>query len=313
VVFVDGLPPVPPHLFGELVRTERGHERARDALPALFALCEGSVLERRAALLALGHFASSPHSSPFVRDIVGRMLASALGLQSYVLRGTLLTALSLCAVTREFVAAIRDRGLTLFKFGARGSVVPLDPALLLIPVTNAPPVIEASSEPPGPIGVAAAKLLNPIFRSVAMKELLATGKSRPAELTTVENVQFCHSLLANACFLTESRQFLFTVLHGAPLMAPDSAPVDARAEAECRARISEAQCLSDADTVRFVFSTIPIPEMALADVKAKKKGSLAPEAHLADADFEAAFQCGRDEFYKLPEEERNVRIATVFR
>jgi hypothetical protein len=315
VIIIDGVPTTPPHLFGELARTERGHAAVTAELPSVFALCDSpSIAERRAAFFALGHFASAPRSAPFVREIVRRMVAATQETRSYVLRGTLLAALSLCSVTPEFVSSLREHGFTLFTFRDRSYAVPVDPRGLLIPFRDPDVRIPIGDPPPSQIARLAAQLLTPIHRNAAMKELYAASKERPTELATTENARYCRVLMAENCYQAESRQFLLTLFHNAAIVGPDPTVIDPAKEAEVRARVAETLVMAGnpVGPGLYVFSTVPVPKMSVAEVKAKRKGVKAPEAYLSDEEFALVFGRMRDDFYSLPEGERDRLIAGVF-
>jgi hypothetical protein len=90
--------------------------------------------------------------------------------------------------------------------------------------------------------------------------------------------------------------------------------VDARREAECKARLFEAheKSANPVQAAAYVFNTLPIPRLSVAEIMAKKKRVKAPEVYLCDDDFLAAFKCNRSQFYILPEDKRNELLATVF-
>jgi hypothetical protein len=121
-------------------------------------------------------------------------------------------------------------------------------------------------------------------------------------------------LLADNPFNLDCRQTLEFLFKGVPLAKLEAPAADGRVEAECRARLGEAQILSAnaIEAANYVFSSIPIPKLTVAEVQANRKGSLAPEVYLSDTDFMAVTRCDRATFYRLPEAQRAGILSAYF-
>jgi hypothetical protein len=162
-------------------------------------------------------------------------------------------------------------------------------------------------------GKLAAQLLNPIHRNPATKEIYSATKDRVPDMNTMENSSYVHMLVAHHPYMTEQRQFLLSIFGGAPLVPPDLSLVDPRLEAECRARIFEAQLLPAAvDGPGCTFTNLPLPVWSRTEVILKRKGARAPEVYLSDDEFGALFGCTKSDFYSLPEQKRAELVGAVF-
>jgi hypothetical protein len=313
IVITNGSPCIPPHLFGELVKANSSF--LIPYLPSLIELCNSGIYERRAAFFALAHFVSVPQTTEYVVQIVEIIVTSTLNTKSYVLRGTLLCALSMIYVSPFLTTALQQTGFTLFRFGQNSCVIPIDITTLLISFEQNGIQIPAVFQSPSKYCNYASQLLNPIQRGTATTELLTASKENQTELRTSENAYFVHRLLALNCFQLDSRQLLSTIFHGIPLVKQDFTSVDPQLEAECRARLFEAQLLSGnlVEAANYVFSTIPIPNLTVTEIQNSRKGSLAPEVYLSNADFKALTRYDRTAFYQLPEEQRNTILAAHFK
>jgi hypothetical protein len=123
---------------------------------------------------------------------------------------------------------------------------------------------------------------------------------------------YIRRLLADHPFPEEQRQLLMGIFKGIPIRQLDQTRVNAKLEAECRARLLEAQMVHAYESANYVFSTLPIPLLTPAEVSQKRRGSKAPEVYLSDSDFVATLRYDRNTFYRLPEEQRARMLATVF-
>jgi hypothetical protein len=309
IVIVDGLPLVPPHLFGRLARTDTGIQMLLPHLPVVFELCAApDVDSRRAGFLALGQFASSPATADYVSElgIVELLIEAAFELKSFMLRGTLLAALSMVAINSRTTEVLARYNFQLFKFGPHACVVPVTPDVVLIPVRPRKVVVPEREVLPSKYAEFATMLMNPINRAGAMRELGAAQRdNRAAEMGTVENSMFVQTLLGKHTFPAEQRQLLLNLFRQVPVMAGTDTQTDPRMEAEAAARIYEAQIVSANQVTAslYVFSTIPIPKVPLADLRAKKPDAPTPEVYLSDADFLEGTGVERDAFYALAAEE----------
>jgi hypothetical protein len=240
------------------------------------------------------------------------MIAAAMEVGSYILRGTLLATLSQIAINEPIGQSLLINGFKLFKFGNHSCIIPINPESILIPVKQPILTIPQVIKSPSKYGQLAAQLLNPIHKQQASNELTLAAKENPADILTVENSFYIRRLLADHPFPAEQRQLLMGIFKGIPIMHLDQTKVDARLEAECRARLLEAQKVPASEAANYVFSRLPIPVLTPAEVSQKRRGSKAPEVYLSDSDFVATLRYDRNTFYRLPEEQRARMLASVF-
>lgn len=301
---------LPPHLFGQLVKTEEGIKALLPHVNTLIKMLQsGDVDDIRAALIALGYFGSVKATSEYLRQakIVEQMINCGLDVCSYVVKGTLLASLSLIAVNPYVSETLQKNGFQFFKFGNHMCVIPLDPASLMIPLAMKKLVAPTLTSQPPPYGQLAAQLLNPIHQNQAKKELYAASKEKPDEINTPENAHYVMKLLANYCYTGEARQFLFSLFRLAPLVRPQMTPVHPHCAADAAARAFEAQILAQnaLEAAMHSWSTIPIPHLPLEEIQTKKKASPVPEVYLSDADFVRWLKIDRQRFYSLTEQQQN--------
>lgn len=128
----NGFAPLPPHLFGQLSRTKVGLEKLTNAVPRLVDQLksdESTVRQKRAAMFALAHFASVPYTMDTIEkyDIAELMITTAINSSSYVLKGSLITVLSLFAQSKYISSVLQKHNWQLYIFGNHHCVIPCDP------------------------------------------------------------------------------------------------------------------------------------------------------------------------------------------
>lgn len=318
VVVQNGYVKTPPHLFGQLVQTEAGVKALTPHIPEIMKMLESpNIVDVRAALFALGQFGSVSDTVDYIRrhKVIPKMIKNTLETDSYIVRGTLIVSLSFMYVNHTISDTLQKNGFQFFRFGSHTCVVPVDPASLFIPIPAnkiSPPPLK---EPPSRYGELASQLLNPLYDNAAKEELKKQVQENPEDVFTTENAEYIMRLLANFGYSTVVRQSLFAMFKHCPLMKRDESAVDEPLAAECAVRLNEAQILSQNafEAANYIFSTVIIPKLSVADVKAKRPNSRAPEVYLSDSDFTAAMGVGRVEFYALPEDERNKKRVAVFK
>jgi hypothetical protein len=151
----------------------------------------------------LAHFASVSATAEYSAQIIDVLVESALELKSYVLRGTLLSALSLIAINPKMVASLQAKGFGIFRFGEHSCVVPMKPSSILIQPQKVEIVPPPKLPAPSKWGILATQLLNPIHRGTARRALEEAVKAKAAGLNTTENCCYVHSLVASHSFLPE--------------------------------------------------------------------------------------------------------------
>jgi hypothetical protein len=298
----------PPHLLSELVRSDGGLKAAAGCVPQLLKLLRGKKKERRAALLGLGHFSSDNRTASFVRkyQIVEAMVNTVMASESFILRGTLLDALSMMASGVIATGLLQNSGLTVFQFGSHKSVLPISPEAMLVPVDARPLVMPEILRPKSVATELMAALLNPVSAAAARAEL---ARMPLTELATYDNKMFMHRLLMSYRVGYRVREFLLNLFRAVPLEPGDEAPVNLRVEAETYTRIVEALMLAqtgggDGCTL----SNMPIPVMEKALIKKARPGAIAPEVYLSDQNFVSMTGVDKNTFYQRCTDEQRVQV-----
>ena len=118
IIVSGGYALIPPHLFGQLSKTEEGLKKLKNCMPRLLHLLGSNhISKRRASLFALGHLGSVPNG--ITAETVVKMIESAKESNSYLLRGTLLVAFSIMKPDSELSNFLYKSGFQLFKFGSQ--------------------------------------------------------------------------------------------------------------------------------------------------------------------------------------------------
>ena len=118
---------IPAHLFSELSKNQTGRDMLEKKLPLVIEKCSSkSIKERRGAILAIAHFCSIPENAEVAdsMDLVDCVI-SALNRTSYVLLGTVTTALSMFFATQHFMESISQK-FKLVRSAGKTAIIPCD-------------------------------------------------------------------------------------------------------------------------------------------------------------------------------------------
>jgi hypothetical protein len=307
IVESNGRALVPPHPFSEFLNTAGGLAMLIGQIPHVLALAQSAdVFDRRAALYCLGHFASDARAAAYVEEykLLEVMVASANSIESYVVRGTFLSALSLVAVTPKIAERLSALGLTV---GANSCIVPVDINSMVIPVSSRLFVAPEILTPPSEAAKRVTDLINPLTVAQAKNEL---GSLSINDLASYDNSVFIHRFLMSYNLDYATVQFVIALFGRIPLVPGDETPVDLRIEAEAYARLYEAHLLGQHEQAlaKYTFSTLPIPVMAMAEVSRARPGALAPEVYLTDLEFQAITGVDKNTFYTRCTDEQRIEV-----
>jgi len=293
----------PPHLFGQMAKTREGLELLVPHIPALLHPLqspESDVGSVRACFLALGHFASSA----FAEEIVERykipevMMACVDDSDSYVLSGTLISALSLFKQSRYVASVLREHKWQLFRIGSHHVVIPTDPRAWLgeprrVPVT--PAVVQ--DIPRFDHVISLLKMMSNSLgthkASESLRQLKAAGDPAIAE---PELARYAHTFIASFCLLPGPRKTVCELFAGTPLVAWDATALDrdTAGSAEASARVHMA--VHGVGEAR----SGPLPTLSAEAIRDVRPVPRCPEAFLSELDFDALAGCSREEFYARP-------------
>ena len=305
---------IPGHLYGELSKTKIGLQKLTKTIPSLLEKCNSdSIKERRVAFFALSHYLSN--TNQYSKEIIQSMINSAYESQSYMLRGTLLSSLSIIVNNNKSMSRfLSSFGFRILSFKGNSWVFPNNLEQILI--ANEPKKHEFSEYQPVKLKYSEqiSKLLNPIHISNAKKELLEASRNTNSGLLNQEHALYANEIIAKYSFPNDTRQFLYSIFRQIPLenVPTDKYKINEEVASECTARLYEAQ-LQGVRHQNITFSQIKIPILKINDIKLYKRNNSVPEAYLNDNDFVVYIGKTKEEFYKLTVEEKNEIRKTVFR
>jgi hypothetical protein len=312
IVDFHGSGGVPPHLFGELFRNPRawklpGVPTLVENVVSSLGLCR-DVSELRGKLMALGHFASLPDNSGEVArlNLVGRMIDAEARwrAQSFVLKGTLISAFSLFAWTDRIKCDFQKRGWKTAQFGQNQRAVV--PATFTETSNAYEDFISEPLEVPSGAGsddfVDGLKRLSSQNVPKQSSEIAAAlGAGRAPAIA-----KYAHELLARFPFGEYVRMQITSELASIPLLGPPQVPADT-AESAALSAILETVGIPESGEV--LKAAVPVVTAGDPSLRLRR----CPEAHLSDAGFRAFAAMDKMEFYRLSREQQIQLRSKLFR
>lgn len=302
IIVSNGYALIPPHLFGQLSKTEEGLKRLSACIPRLLQLLNSNhISKRRAAFFALGHLGSVPNG--ISAEIVAKMIESAKESTSYLLRGTLLVAFSIMKPDPIIANYLYKSGFQLFKFGSHSCIVPIDLNSMLIRTQQQFVGLTEDVQPfSRPQNHFVSTVINCLSTRVNQPRIdlqnLVTTKTK--EIATTENSQFLHNFMSKFSIPQALRSFLVSVLAFMPTFYPISnEKVDMQVFQICYAKIYESSLITQIPLNEATFDSIKLNQYSLSQIKQMKSDSPCPEVYLNDEDFKNITGYDRDSFYKL--------------
>jgi hypothetical protein len=247
----------PPHIFGELSKHVQGVELIKPHIPALIQQCGSkSVRDIRGAFFALAQFASSPLAAEIVEenDIPNVMLQAALGSNSLLLRGTLISCFSLFAQNDYFTKFLIDNNWEVIKFGERQAVVPSDPYSFASRSEHHDKM--TCDDIPVPQGYEdVCNTLIGIINPLTASQCKQTLNNYKAEMKLPEVATFTHSIIGEYTFNDEIRKQLEQIIEGVPLRVLPNETIDEikpelMSEAEARFSIIDKRGFNEPEGMR---------------------------------------------------------------
>ena len=313
IVNHDGTTTVPPHLFGKLAQTPKGVKLLCQYIPQLLNVLssEQDFDEIRAALFALGHFGSSPYASTTVEHhkIPEIMIDTIECLDSYVLKGTLLAALSLFKPSKYLASVLRARHWQLFRFGSHFAVIPEDSAKWLGPLPQIPTATPQLPDIPKYKSAITnlRKLSNSLVSSSALDALRLMKTSHDPTLNEPDLALFAHNLLSQYHYEHSPRHAIFSLFASVPVMTWKDPQTwqDTLNTAEISARV-HLMTIALKQRKTSDHSSFPsIPKYPVETIRAMRPPPRCPESFLSDANLESLCGCTRSEFYKKSIEDQH--------
>lgn len=231
----NGFAPPPPHLFSQLTRTKVGLEKLTNVVPNLIDQLkseESSVEQKRASMFALAHFASVPCTLDIIEkfDIAELMISTAVNSSSYVLKGSLISVLSLFAQSKYLSSVLQKHNWQLYIFGNHHCVIPCDPIDLFseseIEIesnTSQVKLDEINQNTSIENNLQNYQEVIVLLKQLANTLLVKNARQKLAEIfhTPKKDVNlafYAHKLLSTFSFSPDSRQFIYFLFRNVPLM-----------------------------------------------------------------------------------------------
>jgi hypothetical protein len=311
---------VPAHLFGELVKTTVGRTLLTTRIPQLLAsLGDDSIRKLRSAFFALAHFSAVNETAPIVEqlEIPEKMILVASQKASYVLKGTLIAALSLFAHTRYFSSVLQRHNWQLFRFGSHSSVIPSNPMEFLrererthISQNRLPP-IEKYREICDALKDLSSSLIHQDTRAALLK--IRDKDERP--FRDPELACYAHRLLGSFYYKSQVRHEVYSCFKGVALIrAPEENQQDSMQSAFVSAKIREVIVHERKLTLdeSVAWTSVEIPTLTRAQLIALQKKPRCPEVYLSDDEFMGFAKMRKLEFYELAQDRQNSIRAALF-
>ncbi|CAM9115932.1 unnamed protein product [Discosporangium mesarthrocarpum] len=252
--FGPGKVSLPPHLYGELAKTEKGCDllRMHGELEQMMETAKDTSApaeERKGALWGLAHVSRWPPGMALLQEygedfvtMLTSMMTSHLNLSVW---GTCFSAMSLVGQTVQGRAAIRNAGWERARDPTTNVYLPQDPAALFKPVPwefHGSPAQFLDEEPVDPIVERitqeltederevlkqVAKLSSHISRKEARSRLARMRKSKTHKASFTSSIRvfiLVHQLLTNYSFSLPVRRFIFELFEQATLSSSDWEP-----------------------------------------------------------------------------------------
>jgi hypothetical protein len=272
-----------------------------------------SVVRIRAGFFALAHFASVPATRGIVESfgIPDILIGVASRSTSYVLKGTLIVALSLFAQSQYFSSVLQKHNWQLFRFGCHQSVIPCDPSEFLKDRKTCE--VKFPTVPDGPDRhakvIAELRDLSNSLIHVQSEEILTKMKEandpcfKDPELALVAS-----QLIGGYAYETAVRQTIYKWFTGTPLVPPVREPLnDDEASAIVAVKIREILVGNQARSAieeNWTFKNVEIPRLSQLEIAGVQSRRRAPEVYMDPEEFEAVVHMTKEEFYLLNREQQ---------
>ncbi|KAH0794073.1 RNA-binding motif protein, X-linked 2 [Histomonas meleagridis] len=288
----------PPHLFGQLSKTKTGLKQIIPHIQTIIGLLDSKqITEKRAALYALGHFASNRHASKYVEKygILDKIFSLVKNCHSYVLRGSAITSLSMFYQTRYISDMLEKNGWTRFKFGNHSVIIPRDITSLFESVPKVEPKLPSIGEIEGQeaITLLIRKISSPISQKQARAELQEIYKNEPNKLINPELAVYSAQLMRDFLMPADNRYFLVRLFGRASLvkLTGEMNQADEAKAAVIRAKIF---CLVK-NEMDIPLTMVNIPVQPLNKISKDKICKNCPEQFVQESQFKEAFGVEKEE------------------
>ncbi|OHT00872.1 hypothetical protein TRFO_32344 [Tritrichomonas foetus] len=299
---INGFAPPPPHLFSQLSRTSIGVVKLKNHIPDLISQLEsGNNKIIRAAMFALAHFSSTPTTRPIIESfgVVQKMINIAIDSPSYVVKGTLLSALTLFSPSRYLSAVLQEYNWHQFRFGFTNCLIPRDPTSLFKPVEKAQQIIPTLPNPPNNDELVG------LIKKLINAEIAPAAKNRINEIFTSQKnldwnlAKWINQMISHYSFSHEYRVYLLSLISNIPLMPKSESNHDGRIKAIVQAKFF---LIDNNKGTLHAFHKIQIPTKSRSQLKGLRP--IFTEVFVSDEEFKEATGITKEEFYALNDEQK---------
>jgi len=305
VLSLSGYHEFPPHLFGQLSKNIKGQALLTPELANLLKGLKSEFnKERRACILALCHYASSPLSNDTVihMGIIELLFQSMNTSRSYKTFGVFVFGLALCQKSEHFMEVVLKNKWRAFHFGGRVSFVPNDSSC--IPFQNSPYVFsmpEVSVSPNNPkLASIIRQISNPTLAKDADKELKRMHKN---EISHPNDSRFVFSMLGSFSYLPIQRKMIQDCFNSISLRYPPLRPLE---NVLSYYQAIFYHVINSQESIRL--SSVCIPKSSISNINLSLINISVPEQYIDELTFKDTFQVSIDQFYLLSQDQmRTIR------
>jgi len=299
VLKFEGAVVTPPHMFGQLTQTELGMVAARECMNTLLGKMAAGMrddTDARAALLAIGHFASTQDADDYMEanSVPEMMMALMAQHGSNEVRGSLLTAFSMCHRSPYLNGCTEAMGLCRFQFGPHEVNVPMDP-MAWLGILELKSFKEVELPGFGP-NVSVAK-------SVRDLVIMPNGEARfdrklqryGSAFKDPDTALYMHSLMGSISVGRELRSVAYKPFDATPLMRCLDRGADNAVTSRASAKLYVL--LSSDRAIQGEVASVAVPIMSVCGLRALAWPPRCPEAFISEADLVDAVGCSFAEFF----------------
>ena len=305
IIFVNGKPQIPPHLFGELAKTKAGLEIVKKHIPQLIELLKSkSAREKRATFFAIASIAASPIADSLVEEQdFGELLFKATKQSdSLIIHGTLINCLSVFHESHYLSKLLSKHNWQFFHYGRRSCVLPVDPVAFVGETPKCEPVSAKMPDIPGEEDKT--KLLRGLTSSISFKKTKEIVKIKFKENPNCFNKSslslYGNELMANYSVSPDARFFLEVLFKTTSVLPLSNEEVDPKAASEAGAKVFE--CFN-APATAISIADVKIQEISLETCKKLGRTRYA-DAFLSEDEFKKVAGVSKEAFYALKADQR---------
>lgn len=301
---------MPPHLFGQLSKTQTGLMKLSTVLPRLIQACNSSEVDvQRGALFAIAHLASQASETIVsALDLATIAYDTAMKSDSYTLKGTLVVVLSLFAKTNYLSKFLESKNWQLVTFNGETIAVPNNPEVLIKPAPDNFQCLDEGPRYRGSLSPLIMQLANIIMMKSAKSQLVQIYREHQEELMKPDNALAAMEQLAEYSFSNEARMFVYGLFRSTSLVPLK--PFSAHEKDRDMAKVRIYEGLNSPSPQPF--SQIQWQKYNYSEIPKYKICRDAPEQYLKDEVFEKALGVKKEDFYKLSElEKRMIRTKLL--